>query len=201
MARKNTPAPTFGTATGPGFASLRTAAGGLVSSALTAWRAKLDEHHKAAPDDNLGWLRTVYLVPSAIGRTWQQLQSVEAIHAHNWDGKKKCRLKSVIQFDGQPWASSSGGPGSAPEDVSLTQLLTPEYIAASLAGRMYSLPERQDEKLRRILGANFFGVGPVYPKTGDDDEWALGYNVRVIPVEGLALGQWFKITLPPAPKW
>jgi hypothetical protein len=200
MARKTEPAPLFGAATGPGFGSLRTAAGGLVAAALTNWRAVLDEHHKTAPDDNLGWLRTVYLVPSAIGRTWQQLQSVEAIYGHNWDGKKKCRLKSVIQFDGQPWASTSGGPGSPPEDVSLTQLLTPEFVAASLAGGMHTWPERQDEKLRRTLGSNFFAVGPVYPKTGDE-QWALGYNVRVIPVEGLALGQWFKITLPPAPKW
>lgn len=199
MARKTDPAP-FGSSTGPGFGALRTAAGGLVATAVANWRATLDEHHKSAPDDNLGWLRTVYLVPSAIGRTWQQLQSVEAVTSHNWDGKKKCRLKSVLQFDGQPWASSSGGPGSPPEDVSLTQLLTPEFAQASIAGGMHTWPERQDEKLQRTLGRNFFAVGPVYPKAGDE-AWALGYNVRVIPVEGLALGQWFKITLPPAPKW
>lgn len=198
MARRTNPAPVFGTSTGPGFGSLRTAAGGLVAAALTDWRAKLDEHARSAPDDNLGWLRTVYLVPSAIGRTWQQLQSVEAVTAHNWEAKKKCRLKAVVQFDGQPWASMAAG--GDPMDVALTQLLTPAYAEASVAGGVFSWTARQDDKLVRTLGRNFFAVGPVYAKASDD-AWALGYNVRVIPVEGLELGQWFKVTLPPAPQW
>lgn len=200
MARKTPAAPKFGTETGPGFGSLRTVGGELVATALAAWRAKLDEHHRATPDDNLGWLRTVYLVPPAIGRAWQQLASIDVVMQHNWEGRKRCRLRGVIGFDGQSWASTSGGDGAAAEDVVLTQLLTPEYITASVAGGCCTWPERQDEKLIRTLGRNFFAVGPVYPKHGDD-EWALGYNVRCIPVEGLELGQWFKITLPPAPQW
>jgi hypothetical protein len=200
MARKAPPAPKFGMENGPGFGSLRTPMGDLAATALTNWREKLDEHHRATPDDNLGWLRTVYLIPAAIGRAWQVLASIDLVMQHNWDGRKRCRLRGVIGFDGQQWASTAGGEGAPAEDVALTQLLTPEYVKASVAGGVYTWPERQDEKLVRTLGRNFFGVGPVYPKNGDD-EWVLGYNVRCIPVEGLELGQWFKVQLPPAPNW
>lgn len=200
MARKATPAPKFGTDTGPGFGSLRTAGGELVAKALTDWRATLDEHSRTAPDDNLGWLRTVYLVPSAIGRAWQQLASIDVLMSHNWEGRKRCRLRGVIGFDGQQWASTAGGDKAPPGDIALTQLLTPDFVKASIAGGMYTWQERQDDKLVRALGRNFFAVGPVFGKSGDE-EWALGYNVRCIPVEGLELGQWFKITLPPAPQW
>lgn len=199
MARKTTPAK-FGTEHGPGFASLRTTSGEPVAVALANWRHTLDEHARSAPDDNLGWLRTVYLVPAAIGRAWQQLASIDVIAQHNWEGRKRCRLRGVIVFDELNWASTAGGPEAKPQDVALTQLLTPEHVEASVAGRMLTWPERQDEKLVRTLGRNFFGVGPVYPKNGDE-AWALGYNARVVPVEGLELGQWFKVTLPPAPQW
>lgn len=200
MARKKD-TPNFGLAGGPGFSTLRTPTGATVAAVVADWRATLDEHARAAPDDNLGWLRGVYLVPAAIGRTWQQLSSLEAVTTHNWEGRKRCRLRGVVRFDGMEWASMApGGEGAAVDDVVLVQLLTPAYVAESIAGRMHTYPERQDQHLQRTLGRNFFSVGPVYGKTGDD-EWALGYTCRCIPVEGLELGQWFRLELPAAPKW
>jgi hypothetical protein len=200
MARKATTAPKFGEENGPGFGSLRTPMGELVATTLANWRDKLDEHHRTTPDDNLGWLRTVYVIPAAIGRAWRTLGSIDVVMQHNWDGRKRCRLRGVIGLDGQQWASTMGGEGAPADDVALTQLLTPEFVKASVAGGVYTYPERQDDKLVRTLGRNFFAVGPVYPKNGDD-EWVLGYNVKCIPVDGLELGQWFKIQLPPAPQW
>lgn len=199
--------PKFGTPEGPKFSQLRVAGIATptsVAEALASWRSRLDEQVRTAPDDNLGWLRVVYLVPPALARAWQQLASVDVVTQHDWAGRKRCRVRGIIGFDDAQWISSAGGPSEGTtahpaDDVALTQMITPKF-ATEAAGGVYSWTDRQDEALVRKLGRNFFAVGPVYGKTGDED-WALGYNVRCIPVEGLELGQWFKITLPPAPTW
>lgn len=196
MARKAI-APSFGSEDGPRFAALRTPEGQSVAAALADWYRTLNNQNASAPDENLGWLRVVYVVPSALGRAWQQLASVEALVQHDWAGRKRCRLRGVIQFDDAAWASTSP---AARGDVALCQLLTPEHVKASLADGPLTWPERQDPKFQRLLGRNFYGVGPVYPKSGDQ-AYALGWNVRVIPAEGLSLGQFFKVDLPPAPTW
>lgn len=196
MARKAT-APSFGSEDGPRFGSLQTPEGKSVAGELAEWYRTLNEQKARAPDDNFGWLRVVYIVPSALGRAWQQLASMEEIVRHDWEGRKRCRLRGVIQFDEQAWASTS--PAEA-HDVALCQLLPPDAVRASVAQSLFTWPERQADNLQRLLGRNAYGVGPVYPKAGDT-AYALGWNVKVIPAEGLSLGQFFKVNLPPAPTW
>ena len=195
MARKPL-APSFGSEEGPRFASLRTPEGGSVAAALADWYRTLNDQSAAKPDENLGWFRVAYIVPAELCRAWQQLASAEAVVQHDWAGRKRCRLRGVIKFDDQAWASMS----PSDNDVALCQLLTPEQVKSSVADGPLTWPERQDAKHRRALGSNWYAVGPVYPKSGDE-AYALGWFVKAIPAEGLALGQFFKVNLPPAPAW
>lgn len=196
MSRKKAAA--FGTAEGPGITQLRTANGTRVPIAISEWRRMLDHQAQTIPDDNFGWLRTVYLVPLSLARSWASFFSVDRIVQHE-PGRKRLRLRGSFELDGRLWTPSSQEPLDAEGKghVDLVELLDAltftDFPPMNYAQRMTA------ENVRRH-GSNYRGVGPVYRKTGDE-AYVLGYTARAFAVDGLELGQWFKVQLPAAPTW
>jgi hypothetical protein len=195
MSKRKKP-PTFGQPGGPGFSDLHLPGGEPLVAALSAWRR--------APRDeaNLGWLGNVFVVPSALARSWAVLHSVDIIHADS-GSKKKPRLRGIVTLDGRQWTptgplithSETNRDELDASHLCLTELLPAEIIESGIAGRLFTLEQRMDPTVCEQLGRNFYGVGPVYPKAGEEP-LGLGYNVRVFPVEELELGQWFSLTVP-----
>jgi len=188
----------FGNPTGPGFADLRTANGQLVVAALSEWRQYLDQVARDTPDENLGWLRSVYLVPAALARSWASFYSLDRIAQHDWAGRKLCRLRGIVKLDDRNWTPISQDPL---DDEGKGHTALCELIGAdTIEGGPLTYAERVQAEWKRKLGSNFFATGPIYPKAGKE-QYAMGYNVRVLAVNGLRMGQWFKVQLPPAPTW
>jgi len=191
----------FGQPTGPGFSDLRTANGELAVAALSEWRQYLDGIARNTPDENLGWMRAVYLVPTTIARAWASMYTLDRIAQHDWGGRKVCRLRGVVELDGALWTPISqdaiGKDGKG--HTALCRLLPPESFDGNVGG-LLPYPERITDTWKRKLGSNFFAVGPVYRPRGDE-YFGLGHNVRVLAVDGLKPGQWFRVELPPEPQW
>lgn len=200
MTKKQKAAPRFGAIDGPGFSALRLASGELVVGALSRWRRQMSENGHA-DETNLGWLDRVYLVPTPLARSWAQFESLDLLATES--GKKKLRLRGVVKLDGKEWAVTGGvrraSPDAPPEmdleHVALTELIDAEAMSASSVGRLYTFAERFAPEVTEVLGRNFRGIGPVFAKAGNEP-LALGFNARVLPVEGLELGQWFALDLP-----
>lgn len=174
--------PPFGSANGPRFSQLTTPEGRSIADVVAAWNDALPELNQAGG----GWAPVAYLVPPALIRAWAVLSSVEEIRTHDFSGKKRCRLKGVIELDGQAWTPG----GDLEPGLALLGLLQPSQDP--LPDPLLSWDEAHQNAGQG--SARLFGIGPLYPKKGDT-VYGLGHAARVFPVEQLFLGEWFRLDL------